>query len=303
VSKYLRFGISAVLLTFVATRTNWSDVVDRFSNLHIGMWLAAFGLLVLGMVGSVRRWQVYAQELGFERRLAQYCVYYFVGIYFNLVLPTSVGGDVMRVIYLNGNGGRKWLAFVSVLLERANALLVLIAFACVGRLFCPISLPLWIDLSVWGSAAAALLGLLMLCVVQRSRPIVDLLFAPRLALRMSLLSVMTQGASLAVVWCLTLSIGLEVPFAYVCVFVPMLTLLMLLPISVNGMGIREGGMVLFLAPLGVDTASALTLAFVLFSVGAAVSLLGGVIYLFGAASTRSQNATAAQPSLALQAQE
>jgi hypothetical protein len=86
------------------------------------------------------------------------------------------------------------------------------------------------------------------------------------------------------------------------VFAPMLTLLMLLPVSVNGMGVREGGMVLFLAPLGIDAASAITLAFVLFSVGVAVSLVGGVFYLFGATTTL-QRADAAQPALSLQPQQ
>jgi uncharacterized membrane protein YbhN (UPF0104 family) len=59
----------------------------------------------------------------------------------------------------------------------------------------------------------------------------------------------------------------------------MVSLLMLLPISVNGMGVREGGMVLFLLPLGVDESSAVTLAFLWFATGVAVSLMGGVVYL------------------------
>lgn len=298
-SKYLRVAISLVLFAFVAWRTNWSDVADRFAGLHFGLWFAAVGLLLLGLVGSAWRWQVCARELGFRRGLASLCVYNLVGMYFNLVLPTAVGGDVVRAVYLNGGSGRKWAAFASICLERANSLLVLIGFACVGLLCCPLPLPLWIDVSVWGSAATAILGLGGLWLVQRSPwpsaarreqlgPIVELLFARRLWTRMSAISVGTQGVCLVLVWCLTQSIDLDVPFSYVCVFTPMLTLLMLLPISVNGMGIREGGTVLFLAPLGIDAASALTLAFLLFSVGAAVSLLGGLLYTLGTAPGQAQ---------------
>jgi glycosyltransferase 2 family protein len=300
VSKYLRVAISLALCSFVAWRTSWSDVADRFAGLHFELWLAAVGLLLLGLVGSAWRWQVCARELGFRRGLASLCVYNLVGMYFNLVLPTAVGGDVVRVVYLNGGSGRKWAAFASICLERANSLLVLIGFACVGRLFCPLPLPLWIDVSVWGSAATAILGLGVLWLVHRSPwlsatrreqlgPIVELIFARRLWTRMSVLSLGTQGVGLVLVWCLAVSIDLDVPFSYVCVFMPMLTLLMLLPVSVNGMGIREGGMVLFLAPLGIDAASALTLAFLLFSVGAAVSLLGGLLYVLGAAPSESRD--------------
>jgi hypothetical protein len=55
-----------------------------------------------------------------------------------------------------------------------------------------------------------------------------------------------------------------------------------LPLSINGMGVREAGTVLFLTPLGVNEGSALTLAFLWFAGGVAISLLGGLVYAFGA---------------------
>jgi glycosyltransferase 2 family protein len=85
-----------------------------------------------------------------------------------------------------------------------------------------------------------------------------------------------------IMWCLGIGLELNVPIAYYCVLVPMVSLLMLLPVSVNGMGVREGGTVLFLMPLGVDESAALTLAFLWFTTSVAVSLMGGVVYLFGA---------------------
>jgi hypothetical protein len=65
------------------------------------------------------------------------------------------------------------------------------------------------------------------------------------------------------------------------VLVPMVSLLTLLPISLNGWGVREWGMLVFLAPLGVDEATALTLSVLWTAVNIAVSLLGGVVYLCG----------------------
>jgi uncharacterized membrane protein YbhN (UPF0104 family) len=303
VSKYLRWVVSAALLSVLAWQTSWADVVARFADLRAGWWCAAFVLLLLGLTGSARRWQIYANEVGFDGPWWQFCTYYFVGMFFNLVLPTSVGGDVVRVVYLNDQGSRKWPAFVSVLLERASGLMVLIAFACVGLFFCPFTLPAWVLACVWGSAAGSLLAVLVVRYAacwrwlsqdqrEQLRLIIDLLQLPRLWARTAMLSVLTQAAGVVVVWCLAMSIGLDVPFAYVCVFAPMLTLLMLLPVSVGGMGVREGGMVLFLAPLGIDTGSALTLAFLLFSVGAAISLLGGLLYLLGVPPARLNPAAA-----------
>jgi uncharacterized membrane protein YbhN (UPF0104 family) len=108
-----------------------------------------------------------------------------------------------------------------------------------------------------------------------------LLRSPRTLIESSLLSLLVQTVAVLLVWCLGVGLGLDVPITYYCVVVPMVSLLMLLPISVNGMGVREGGMVLFLLPLGVEESAALTLAFLWFTAGVAVSLMGGLVYLFG----------------------
>jgi glycosyltransferase 2 family protein len=293
VSKYIRIGVSVLLLTLIAWNTDWSDVAAKFANLRFEIWFAAIGVAALGQVASARRWQFYARELRFECSLAQYCAYYFIGTYFNLLLPTSVGGDVMRVWYLNGNSGRKWEALASVFLERLNGLLVLIAFACFGVLITSVPLPSWIQASVWGIAMCAVLGVAALPVLQRWEKLplhrrqqlqtaLTLLRVPNVTAWATVMSVLVQLFGVISLWFIGLSLGLEIPVAFYFILGPMVSLLTLLPVSLNGMGVREGGTVLFLAHLHIDRGSALTLALVWFATGAAVSLAGGFIYLFGA---------------------
>lgn len=292
-SKYLRIAISALLLTIIAWRTNWSDVGEKFTHLRVEYWLAAVGLLVLAQIISAKRWQIFAKELHFERSLPQYSAYYFIGMYFNLLLPTSVGGDVTRVWYLNGHSGRKWAALASVFLDRLNGLLVLIAVACVGVLLSPLALEWWINASVWGIAGCAAVGVAALPILQRWEKLplhrreqmqttIRLLRVPHVLVSATTMSVLVQGIGVLTLWCVGLSLGLDIPIAYYCILGPMVSLLTLLPISVNGMGVREVGTVLFLAPLSVHEDSAKTLAFLWFAVSVAVSLLGGLVYLFGA---------------------
>jgi uncharacterized membrane protein YbhN (UPF0104 family) len=95
------------------------------------------------------------------------------------------------------------------------------------------------------------------------------------------LSVLVQAANVIIVWLAGLAIGATVPASYYWILVPMVTLLTMLPVSLNGMGVREGGMVLFLAPLGIATGTALSLALLWFAVFTSASLLGGLVYLFG----------------------
>src|SRR5205823_1225121 len=121
----------------------------------------------IAQTACARRWQRFAQELGFEQTLPQFCAYSFIGMFFSLLLPTLIGGDVMRVWYLNGQSGRKWPAIASVFLERVNGLLVLIATACVGLLISPVELPTGIVASVWSIAAGAGTGLASLPILKR----------------------------------------------------------------------------------------------------------------------------------------
>jgi uncharacterized membrane protein YbhN (UPF0104 family) len=293
VSKYIRIGVSVLLLGVISWRTDFSVVAEKFANLQVWLWLTAVGVLAVALIASARRWQLFARELRFERSLAQYSAYYFIGMWFNLSLPTSVGGDVLRVWYLDGNTGRKLAAFASVALERLNGLLVLIAIACIGVLISPIALDWWIHACVWSIGAGAVLGMASLPIAQRWRQlpaqrreqlqtILALLRYPKVVTGATLMSIVVQVAGVVSLWLIGLSLGLDVSLAYCCILGPMVSLLTLLPISVNGMGVRELGTVVFLAPLGVHEDAAKTLAFLWFMANVAISLLGGLVYLFGA---------------------
>src|SRR4051812_34747016 len=94
VTKRLRLVVSGTLLAWVAWRTDWAQVGSAFAHLHPGPWLLAVGLYVLCQFISSLRWRLLAQPLGFAQPLRQFTGYYFIGMYFNLLLPTSVGGDV-----------------------------------------------------------------------------------------------------------------------------------------------------------------------------------------------------------------
>src|SRR5207302_11515766 len=245
-------------LAWLAWRMDWAQVGQAFGHLRVGLWLAAVGLYALSQVVSGLRWQMLARPLGFRRQLGRYVAFYFIGMYFNLFLPTSVGGDVVRAWYLDGGSGRKLAAFLSVFVDRFSGLLILLLLACVAAAVCPVTLKPWITGSVWvtaGCAAAALLSLPWLGrltarfdslrrLVGNLRIYLDL---PGLLLTTSALSLLVQVANVVIVWLVGQAIDAPIPASYYWILVPMVTLLTLLP-SLNGIGIREGGMILFLGP-------------------------------------------------------
>jgi uncharacterized membrane protein YbhN (UPF0104 family) len=306
-SKYIRVLGAVVLLALVAWRTDWEHVAAAFSRMRPGYFLAAVLLYLCAQVVSGLRWRLLARAQGFDGSRLRYIAYTFIGNFFNLALPTSVGGDVVRVWYLSGqagagpSSGRRIAALVSVLAERVNGVAVLVLLACVSAVCCPVPLPQWVLWTVAAVGAATTIGLL-------AAPALWALFAgyPRLAtdpkvahLRRlaeggwsysgqpgvlvvaTLQSVVVQIFGAFTGYLVGESLGLPVPPLYYGLIIPLVALLTLVPISLNGMGLREAGFVVLLAPLGVDAGEAVTFALLLFVVGASVGLIGAGFYFWG----------------------
>ncbi|HEY7155020.1 MAG TPA: lysylphosphatidylglycerol synthase transmembrane domain-containing protein, partial [Gemmataceae bacterium] len=298
--KYWRLLGSLILVGLLVWRIDWRQVASAFAQLDATYWLAALVVYLLTQGVSALRWQILAGMLGLGGRWRDYVAHYFVGMFFNLVLPTSVGGDVVRAWYLGRQegvtppAGRRTAAFLSVLADRVNGFAVLIVVACLAALFCPTALPGWISWIVAGMGSACLLGLAALPILPWLRKVLS--SQPRLTRLMdgaalylhdrrglavvTLLSLVVQLANIVLSWLVGEGLGLPVPLLYYGVLIPLVSILTLLPISLNGMGLREYGTMLLLAPLGVGSAKAVTLSLLLFAVYTAASLIGGAVYLF-----------------------
>src|SRR5207237_4102800 len=155
-SKRLKLLVSVALLAWLVHSADWSEIGPTFSQLRPGLWLAAVVLYIATQFVSAVRWRLLAEPLGFQQSMKEYAAFYFIGMYFNLFLPTSVGGDVVRAWYLDSGSGRKLSAFLSVFVDRFSGLLVLLALACGAALLCPVKLEPWITTSVWMTAGGAL---------------------------------------------------------------------------------------------------------------------------------------------------
>jgi uncharacterized protein (TIRG00374 family) len=280
------------ILGWLAWRADWGQIGQTFSHIRMDMWFATLGVYIVTQIVSAYRWQVLARPMGFNQPLGHFVRLYFIGMFFNLFLPTSVGGDVARAWYLNAKSGRGMVAAVSVFVDRLSGLILLLVLAIGGSLACTIDLPKWIPASVWGTAVFAVLGFVtlplasrMLSRFSRLQRLVDgiryFVRQPRLVVGTSALSLVVQAANVIMLWLLGVAIAAPVPFSYYWVLVPMISLITLLPISLNGMGVREGGMILFLAPLGVSQTTAMSMAFLWFSVFTAASVMGAAVYLLG----------------------
>lgn len=314
----LRVAVSTAILAGLASRLDWAQVTAAFREMRWDYWLAALALFLGTQVVSAMRWQWLARPLGFRESLGRFTALYFVGMFFNLLLPTSIGGDAVRAVYLNAGSRRRTAALLSVLLDRLSGLLVLLALACVAAAAYPLPLPIWVGLAVAGAAGGALTLLAILPASTKLLARLDAtgtgrrhqllakvrhvavslhdafdLFArrPRLVAASAVLSLLVQVTGVIQVWLIGRALGLDVPVGVFGVAVPMVALLTLLPVSVSGMGVREAGMVLFLQPAGVAVGPAVTVAFLWFCVQTAGGLCGAVVYLCTGSSKRGRESS------------
>jgi glycosyltransferase 2 family protein len=222
-----------------------------------------------------------------------------VGLFFNQILPTGVGGDAVRAWRCRNLGVGLGRAIRSVLLDRAGGYVVMAAIYAVSL---PLLLSRFSDIRVRAglvtTLGAALCGLLAIVAIDRlparllRRPIFASLaeLSPELRLliadpgRCSAVLGLS-GATIvctAVAWMLIgESIGVAVSFGGWLLVLPPIAFIQLFPVSLAGWGVREAGLVVILAGFGVPAEAALATSLLIGIEMIVLSLPGGLIWLFG----------------------
>ena len=103
--QYVRILGCLTLATVIGWRLDWGRFAATFARLDVAFWLLALGIYVGAQVVSSLRWRLLAGALGFQGSPLRYLGYYYIGMFFNLALPSSVGGDVARGLYLANQEG------------------------------------------------------------------------------------------------------------------------------------------------------------------------------------------------------
>jgi len=284
--------VSAGLIWLLLQGQDLGDLARTLTRLPA--WGAAGALVtILAMIWLItQRWRTIIRRLGAAQRHGFALRLTFIGQFFSQGLPTSFGGDAVRVWILYRRGTGLGIATRSVLLDRMTALVALLLM--VGA-----SLPLLtgftedrlVLLSLGGLVATGLTGLcLFLCLDRlpmawrRWAPMAQLallagqaralLLDPATALPVLGLSVLGHLGSVLSVWTLAVGLGLDLPLGAAVCLVPPVILATALPISIAGWGVREGAMVgvLGLVGIGADEAFAVS---VLFGLGLVLTALPG----------------------------
>jgi uncharacterized membrane protein YbhN (UPF0104 family) len=289
----LRMGFSVCLLTWLISRTNPDDLLTAFLDLSFFAWAVAFLMYLASQVIGSIRWYFLAHALDFTGPWSTYLKYYFVGMYFNLFLPTCVGGDVLKMHYISRGEPKKLRATYSILADRLFGLAAMFLLGAGAVLIGRGILPRYFEqlLCVTGICIiASLLGLPLAYKLLSSiwpilgkRLAVPIVFwqKPKAMFAGLSLSFILQALGMGAVALLANDMGLSPPAAFYFAAFPLVAILTILPISFNGIGIREGGFIYFLGLKGISAEKALTLSLSFFAIQVVASLIGGLSYAFG----------------------
>lgn len=281
------------LLALLVGSTNLHVLTRQILTARIEFFLLAFVGYLAGQVLSAYKWQLLARPLGVERPLRTFVVYYFAGMYLNLFAPSTIVGDLGRGVLLAERKGNLGLALQSVLADRVSGGVMLVWVSAGGfLLFGPTVLS---AVLCYGTIVVALLTGVSWWILPR---LIARYGSPRHRLRRTIARVVTpyrtQTALLARVCVLALvfhlsqlgllmllayALGFSVPFWYLILFVPLITILSVLPLSFSGIGVRESGYVVFLALIGIGRDEALALGLLWSAIVLGSGLVGGLVLL------------------------
>ena len=285
--------------------------VDLGKTLHIIRdasvpWLVLSAVLTIVTVPPMAwRWQMLLRVRGVRDSIAWLTRAYFVSYAFGQVLPTSVGGDAWRIFETSRrHRGSTTPVTGSVLLERALGGAVTLVLAGVGTLLAigryPIGAYLWIEgLFVVGTALVAFVFFsrrvrshlrFLVPLVRRlrleapARAVYEGLHGyrdfPGTLLKVALITAGSQLTRVLAIYASGRAVGIQLGLLPYVVLGPLLFLVMLVPFTVNGIGVREAFFVSFLGKLGVPADQAFACGFLFFVMTILLALPGVGILLW-----------------------
>jgi uncharacterized protein (TIRG00374 family) len=299
----LRAFFSLAVLLALFTHISVNDVIGNLRRVSPAFILFAWCLYALCQLISAYRWQLLLRAKEVHVGLCQLFSFYMIGMFVNNFLPGSIGGDLVKSYHLFRRTREPEIAAVSVFLERFTGLigLTLISLIALAIGYRELNSPF-----VWGavlSAAAALVGVMVvlwqLPNMVRRVPLLSRLF-PRSITQLAMgiyaalasyrhhkstilaaviISALLQFLFAVYYACASAAMGFRIELMYFVLFLPAVTLISLIPLSIGGLGLRDAAMVVLFGAAGISQADILSVSLTVHVINTMLSFWGGILLI------------------------
>ncbi len=297
--RLLKLVISGALLVVLVTQIDLAGTLAVVSEARwVGCW-TALGLFILGIFVRAYRWKVLVKALHMPVSLGQLTSLYFVGSFFSTFLPTGIGGDAVKATELARHTGRFGESLGTVVTDRFLGIIVLLAIGDAAllldrssvdpRLTWMVAILFTAGIGGFGLLRSKVLMPRFTRLIPRSlheaikAPVMDLYESFQAYNPGTLFHALLASLAFNIIWIginllLGWSLAIEASLHHYLVFVPLVSLSLLLP-SVGGLGVREFTYVGLFGLIGVAEEKALALGILVYAIHIATGLIGGTIYL------------------------
>lgn len=312
-SFLIRIGLSVILLVYLFSKIDTAKMITTLKGADFRYIYLAFFIIVMPNIILLLRWMVFIRALGLVVPLRSIISCYFIGIFFNLFLPSSTGGDLVKTVGLFKDTADRAKVVATVVCDRLSGFVAIVLVALVsfllGRqlindnsllisIFVLASVSIGIALVLFNEKLYSFSCGLFNRFPKIKESFMRLHYAiallkdkPRFILAAIGLSCLSQITLAFVFYLVTRGLHLDVGVTYCLIFVPLICVVASLP-SIGGLGVRDAGTVYLFAKIGVDAANAVSISLINFLFMVIMGLLGGMAYLV---LTSSQRAGGLQP--------
>jgi len=288
----IRAGLGVALVVVLLWRYDARPIFRILRRERAEFFAAAVALYLAGQALSAYRWQLLAAILKVHGRYREFLAYYFVGMFTNLFVPGLVGGDAAKSVYLGRRRGRLGEAIASVVADRGAGLIGLAWLAAVAAIFLNFApLPSSVTVPTVAAGAIMLAGLIASPLLARlihliPRPlrraggiVTPYLHNPAALLPAIALSIVLQIMMAVSQYLLAAGLGLTVPLSLFILCVPIANVFASLPLTLNGLGIRESAYLLLFGMAGIRSEDAIALGLLWFAATVVGGLTGGIAFV------------------------
>ncbi|MCM8801509.1 MAG: flippase-like domain-containing protein [Candidatus Omnitrophica bacterium] len=301
---FLRISISILLLIILFNQIQIKDMLKLLKNTKILVLLFSFSIFLLSYFLCFLRWSMLLKAISIRVSLSRLFVSFCAGVFFNLFLPSTIGGDLVRTLDLTTHTQKSKEVLATVILDRLSGYIGLVSVAIIAVLW---GLRLIKQREVFiliGIMTLFLIALLLFLFNKTVYSKINNLFKDsntgvkhylknlyeqihsfksyrKTILANLLLSFLIQLLCSLTFYLLGVSLGIKINFIYFFILIPIISVITLIPVSMGGLGLREASTLYFFNPLGLNKDVTFAIALLNSGFGLIVSIAGGIIYVFG----------------------
>jgi len=296
----LKVAVTLLLCAVIVWKADWATIAAGFRRANLPLIGVVFACMAACVTISAYKWQLLLSVHGVHLPFNRLHRYYFIAMFFNNFLPTSIGGDGYRIYKTLHNQRSRTAAVLAVFMERLSGIVSLLAIGVVcgaiGYLHDghPLS-----RLAMYAGIIGAAIGVPLLAILMRPRVqdwlrthprvprvvrstlehVDDYARHPRLSLAVVLVSFGFHLFTLSWWMLLVHAVGGSLALTDLAVIAAVLSIVAVIPLSINGIGLVDGSFIYLAGQFGLDYDTALMFMLAQRALLIPISLAGGLLYL------------------------